>query len=372
MKVSDGTTTLDIEQKEEVLEVRLVSTQLKKSAIDLMPTSVEITEIDENWLLTYKLPSGTDKSFMTSILQATTRLDKLRLAGKLAVIAKLDGQFNIPFLHPENIFIVGAEAHIMHFGLDELVEPFALREEEYLARYKALILLIFNVNNSFESLVLGEHTSLESFTQEIQEITNIADLKSFINEELLFEEKEAKARLVTVDKKSYWFFKYFGMFAIVLLSIFGWVTYTYQSNGQKQEAIITAQLDFLTNNHAAVQTGLQNYTLGSLPKSARYILAMSAVNLSDLTTSQKQAVLNTISLKSDDNTLNYWGYTGRGDFTAALDLAKNLGDKQLTLFAYTNLYETTKLNMTMNGEQKQKLLDEYNKEIQALAKSLGH
>lgn len=100
-------------------------------------------------------------------------------------------------------------------------------------------------------------------------------------------------------------------------------------------------------------------------------MAASSVNLSDLNLNQKQSILNNLSTKSDDNTLNYWIYTGRGDFNQALDLAQNLGDDQLTLLAYSNLYDSTKLNATMNGDKKQQLLSEYSQKIEDLKKKLG-
>ena len=95
------------------------------------------------------------------------------------------------------------------------------------------------------------------------------------------------------------------------------------------------------------------------------------MNLADLTSAQKQTILNTLSIKTDDNTLNYWVNMGRGHFEEALNLAQNLGDDQLTLLAYTDLYQATKLNTKMAGEKKQKLLQEYTKQIEELTKKLG-
>ncbi|HBC90544.1 MAG TPA: type VII secretion protein EssB, partial [Lactococcus sp.] len=97
----------------------------------------------------------------------------------------------------------------------------------------------------------------------------------------------------------------------------------------------------------------------------------SSIHLADLSQTQKAAILNNISSTTDDNTLNYWIYQGRGEFEKSLNLAKNIGDDQLTLLAYTDLYQVTKLNSTMNGDEKQKKLEEYNKAIQELSKSLG-
>lgn len=101
------------------------------------------------------------------------------------------------------------------------------------------------------------------------------------------------------------------------------------------------------------------------------MLAASSVNLHDLTATQKQAILNTISEKSDDVTLNYWIEMGRGEFEQALDAAKNLGDDQLTLLAYTDLYQATKINTHMAGGKKQELLTQYTKAIDELTAKLS-
>ena len=51
-------------------------------------------------------------------------------------------------------------------------------------------------------------------------------------------------------------------------------------------------------------------------------------------------------------------------------LAQNLGDDQLILLAYTNLYQLTKLDSKMDGAEKQKLLADYTKEIENLQEKL--
>lgn len=370
MKLSDGTTTLEIERNKSDFQVRLLSTQFKKEGVSELPEGAMVKEEDETWLLSYSIPEKA-QSLATLIQKTKSRLDKLKLAQKLSNLSHLETKFNIPFLHPENILFDGNVFFVVHFGMQSLIAPMEMSSEEFLKAYKALIFNIFNPKNSFEALTTGETTTTDKLTESINSFESIPQIVDFINQETQKEETKVNQKVASVSKGRYRFFKYFGILAIVIALVLGWMTYSYYSNSQKQNAIITAQTDFLTNNYAQTQTDLQNYSLSALPKSARYILAVSSVNLSDLTMTQKQSILNNVSTKSDDNTLNYWVYTGRGDFNQALNLAQNLGDNQLTLLAYTNLYESTKLNTTMNGSKKQQLLDQYNKEIQTLTKSLG-
>ncbi|AYG00471.1 type VII secretion protein EssB [Lactococcus allomyrinae] len=370
MKVSNGSEHFELERSKNILQVRLTSTQFKEEALKELPDNVNVKEENESWVLSYSIPENS-KSLATAIQNTKSRLEKLKLAQKLSSLADLVNQFDIPFIHPENIMLEGETLFVVHFGLKGLIVPNKMTSIEFINSYKALIFNIFNSKSSFEAFIASTRSVNDKFTQTINDFNTISEITSFINQEVEKETVKVNQKLTNVSKGRYRFFKYFGIFAIILALVLGWFTYSYYSNNQKQNAVITAQTDFLTNNYAQTQTDLQSYSPNQLPKSARYILAVSSVNLSDLSMSQKQSILNNVSTKSDNNTLNYWVYTGRGDFNQALNLAQNLGDKQLTLLAYTNLYEATKLNTTMNGAKKQQLLDKYNKQIQELTKDLG-
>jgi type VII secretion protein EssB len=370
MKVSNGTTSFVVEREGALFQVKLESTQVKEAALQKISEKVSIQNENDEWVLSYPIPEAARS--LSSVIRGTkTRIEKFKLAQKLAALTELECQFKLPFLHPENIMLVKESLSVVHFGLKGLLAPEKMDEGEFLRLYKALLFNIFNPKLSFETLASGSIAMNDKFSQTLNEMANVEELTTFIDEELEKEVEKTERKLISVSKGRYHFFTYFGIAAIVLALILGWFTFSYSANSQMQNAIITAQTDFLTNNYAQTQTDLQHYSPAQLPKSARYVLAVSSVNLSDLTMAQKQAILNNISTKSDDNSLNYWVYTGRGDFNQALNLAQNLGDDQLTLLAYTNLYETTKLNSTMNGSKKQQLLDQYNKQIQSLSKSLG-
>lgn len=370
MKISNGNTSLEFERNKDFFQVRLESTQFKEVVLKELSDKVTVNEDNETWVLSYSVPEAA-KSLVSVARLAKTRLERLKLAQKLVTLSGLENQFKIPFLHPENILLMGETLFVVHSGLHQLLVPFDMTPVDFLKSYKALIFNIFNSKVPFESLVSGSLAMNDKFSQTINSFESTQEIAEFIDQELQKETEKINRNIAFVSKGRYRFFKYFGILAIILALVLGWFTYSYYSNSQKQNAIITAQTDFLTNNYAKTQTDLQDYSPSQLPKAARYILAVSSVNLSDLTMKQKQAILDNVSSKSDDNTLNYWVYSGRGDFNQALNLAQNLGDVQLTLLAYTNLYETTKLNTTMDGAKKQQLLDEYNKKIQELTKNLG-
>jgi len=369
MNVTDGHLTLDLEHEKGRLKVRLGKNELKAEALKSIPMTTKVTEEDESWLLSYEVPEQALSLTITS-QKLKSKLDRLALSQKLSTLSYQEGQFVIPFLHPENLFFDKGQLLIVHSGFEGVLAPSEGSDESFLNSVKALLLFVLNPKSNFEKVLTSEGGLSDKLSVQIQKAEDLDALKKVVDKAWEEENRRLQSHNAVVSKRQFRFFKYVGLVAIVVALVLGWFTYSSVKSNQKQNAIISAQTDFLTQNYAQTQSDLQNYKPDSLPKAARYVLAVSSVNLSNLNLTQKQAVLNNISTKSDDNTLNYWVYTGRSDFNNALNLAQNLGDNQLTLLAYTNLYETTKLNTSMDGAKKQQLLDDYNKKIQELTKTL--
>ena len=159
--------------------------------------------------------------------------------------------------------------------------------------------------------------------------------------------------------------------AVATLTL-GFFTYkSYSRDLPLKNAVIDSQAAFMATDYDKAIDILEPYGINRLPKSAKYVLATSFVKLDNLNSEQMEAVLNTITQSSDETILNYWIYLGRGDLEKALDVAQNIGDTQLILHAYTNLYEKVKADTKMSGSDKQKKLNEYEKEISKLSKELG-
>lgn len=374
MRLFDGRDILEFERAGTTVTVLLGGSQIRRGAIDVVRQHAVVQEDapeDYAAVLEYALPTDA-VTLRRAASDAKTRISKLRTAQKLSAVKALAGRFAVPFLHPENVVLTGAGVSVTHFGLVGIVTPMSFDEALFLKGYKALVLSIFHPRLSFEKLVDGSAVLGDRFSQRIASCETVDELASFIDAELAAEAARAARDLVSVPKSRYRLIAAVAAAAVVATAVLGWFTYTsYSLTQPKQEAIVTAQSHFLTSDYAQTLADLQDYSPADLPTSARYVLAVSAVKLTDLTGAQKQAVLDNISTKTDDNTLNYWIFLARGELEQALDRAKNVGDDQLTLLAYTDLYQATKLNTRMDGARKQKLLEEYAKNIEDLTARLG-
>ncbi|MBS7576413.1 MULTISPECIES: type VII secretion protein EssB [unclassified Enterococcus] len=370
MKLFNGEETLELVYDNQEIKVTISKNQYQAESLKVIQEYTDAEETENDLNLKYHLPEGAI-SFSNKVLSCRTRLEKLRLADKISQLAPLLEKYKIPFIHPENIYFDGEHLMVVHFGLQDILAPMKADNQLLLKNIKALILTIFNSKLGYEKLLDGSVALNDKFAQALIPLETPEQVFSFVNAVLTQEIQKTNQTQRFVPKKSYRFYRLGGILAIIIAIIsVGFLVYFSKTN-QRQTAIIDSQTSFLTNNYAKAQSTLKEYSPNSLPKSAKYVLAISSINLTDLTDTQKESILNNISIKSDDNTLDYWIYYGRGNFDKALNLAQNLGDDQLTLLAYADLYQATKLDDKMDGAKKQKLLADYKKQIDELTEKLG-
>lgn len=370
MKLYNGKDSLEFVKDGQQIQVTLAKTQYDKTAMSTIRNYLQVTETEDTLVVTYTLPDQATV-FTQETRLAKTRLERLQLAEKLSQLVDFTHRYQIPYLHPENLFLEGEHFLVLHSGLEGIVVPYAQDDTLFLDNLKALTLSLFLPKVSYDKILAGLSAFNDKFLQKMVQSETSASLFALIRQELVLEKEKVNATKRLVSKTVYQFYRFIALVSVIVAVTSGGFWYqTYRAN-QKQVAITTAQTSFMTTNYAKTQTDLEKYEPNALPNSAKYVLAVSSINLSDLTTTQKQAILNTVSIKSDDNTLDYWVYMGRGQFEKALNLAQNLGDDQLTLLTYTDLYQATKLNDKMDGAKKQKLLTDYSKQIEDLTKKLG-
>lgn len=104
---------------------------------------------------------------------------------------------------------------------------------------------------------------------------------------------------------------------------------------------------------------------------AQYVLAGSYVQLANLSNQQKQKFSAQLSPNSDNNLLMYWISDGQKDYTGELNYGKKINDNELILHAYQQLLGSVKDNGSINGEKKQKLLKNYQDEINKYQKKVN-
>ena len=338
--------------------------------LDVILRYVEARETESGLAIDYRLGDG-EISFREAVGRASTRLDRLSLAQKLVACVGYRSSFRVPVIHPDNVYLGGDLLRVVHCGLQGVLAPMVFDEARFLGSLQAMVLQIFRPKLAFEQILAGSRGLRDKFSTAVRQTTTTDELFGLIDAQLKAEQAEVSATRVSVPKRRYAWYRALGVLGLVVGLVAGVLAWRAESDNRLQSAVVASQASFIASDYAGAMGELEDYSAASLPASAKYVLAVSSINLDDLTATQKQAILNNISEKSDDVTLNYWIAIGRGEFDQALDFAQNLGDDQLTLLAYTDLYQATKLNAEMPGDKKQELLDEYAKAIDELTAKLA-
>lgn len=368
------TDKIEIKHSEEKVKVILSPNQFSRLKIDTIENYVDATvTLEDNGYLTllYQKPE-LSYSLKDLIAEDLSEVKRLELAQKMESISFSEHNFKIPFIHPKNIFLQGSVVKILYFGLEGIMEPIPYTSETFLMTYKALIVSILRPKLDFELLVNGIAAISDSLVQDIVACESYDDVVKYIHEAYDKAYQEEKKKKIAVSKLTWRILSIgIGIFSLATITLGVVAAYYHFWSNPIQKATINAQSHFINKQYDSVADDLQGVTVNRLSKEAKFVLASAYVRLDNLSEEQKSSVLNTITPSSEDNLLDYWIYLGKGDYKKSLDLAQNIGDDQLTLHAYTNLYEQTREDKNMNGAEKQKKLGEYRKEIEELSKKLG-
>ena len=368
------TDKIEIKHSEEKVKVILSPNQFSRLKIDTIENYVDATvTLEDNGYLTllYKKPE-LSYSLKDLIAEDLSEVKRLELAQKMESISFSEHNFKIPFIHPKNIFLQGSVVKILYFGLEGIMEPIPYTSETFLMTYKALIVSILRPKLDFELLVNGIAAISDSLVQDIVACESYDDVIKYIHEAYDKAYQEEKKKKIAVSKLTWRILSIgIGIFSVATITLGVVAAYYHFWSNPIQKATINAQSHFINKQYDSVADDLQGVAVNRLSKEAKFVLASAYVRLDNLSEEQKSSVLNTITPSSEDNLLDYWIYLGKGDYKKSLDLAQNIGDDQLTLHAYTNLYEQTREDKNMNGAEKQKKLGEYRKEIEELSKKLG-
>lgn len=378
--ISDGKLELEFKQNKSELKVTLGAdkyrlTELAEYKLFLsgdehyLPGKV-LKANEDQLTLSYQLP---EKALaLTEYVKRFDRAAVLRLLPQLYWVIDEQAGLLQPFIVPENLFVIGQRIVVAHRGFKSSVAPFKETAELRVKQFRALVLYLLEPKQDYAKLVNGAGALRHTFAQQLAKATTITALESLVDQQVMTQEQVAQKTLVTVKKTKFQMLKWIaGIGSVISVILLGvtlfWGFYTVP----KAEHIVTAQARFLNDNYADTTKELARYSPEHLPQSARYVLAVSYIQLDTLSSQQKKAVLKNISQNSNSNQLNYWIQIGRGQYTEALSLAKNIGDDEYILHAYTKLYTATKNNTTMDGAKKQAELSKYRKQINEYLKKLG-
>ena len=232
MKLFNGEETLEFEKEKQTVFVKLEKTQVQLSELEEINQYVSTEQTEQGVQLRYGLQEGL-MPFPQACAQAKTQLEKLELATLLSPFQEFKGEYQIPFIHPENIYFEGEKLKIIHFGLKNLVTPQAENPALFLKEVKALVLSIFQSKVSYEKCLEGLPSLKDTFSTGILEAENLEELFVFLNGELVKEKTKITQSKRLVSRRSFVAVRVFGVLAFDFALIMGFLYYQYNTSNYK-------------------------------------------------------------------------------------------------------------------------------------------
>lgn len=294
--------------------------------------------------------------------------ERLMAAQQLLRLGDYQQQQVIPYLTPANIFLANSDLRVAHRGIESVMAPDQVDAQEYFARLRALVIVTLRPNLDFEAVITGAAASDNKLTKKLAAADSVAALRKVLTQATA-EASEGKA---IVPSSRYQGFKWSAIVAGVLtVALAAVLVYQLGFAVPRQQRMVAALGDFAGGNYQGTTRVLSQDDPRKLTASTQYALAVSYVRQDNLSTKQQNTITNALSPKTTTNTLLYWTYLGRGQFNQALNLAKNVGDNQMILYAYSKLYDATEADNTLSGAKKQHLLNSYQRNIKSYKKKIG-
>lgn len=330
----------------------------------LMDTAIHWEE--DAVTFTYHLPK---ERLTFDELKAASQEEKLRAMANMAAVEQL---LDLPltfFIHPENIlFDYNLLPKIAYRGLAGKMPPKVTNYALLLRQYKSLIITLFEKNQDFTKLYEGqlEIKKGSEFIQTIIKKESFEEIRQYLVENYALTAERTKKTTKKVSKAKFQVMKQLSIWmtilAVVLVIPLAYLLFFRLPFLDRMQNTDTA---FLKNDYEAVITTLEPVKTTSIPFTQKYELAYSFVQGEPLQEQQKKVILNNVTLRSDENYLDYWIENGRGNLDEALDVAKNLEDSDLILYGITQKIEQVRKDTKINGTEKEetinKLEEDYKK-----------
>ncbi|WLR60968.1 type VII secretion protein EssB [Guptibacillus hwajinpoensis] len=267
---------------------------------------------------------------------------------------------------PDNLVLdQGLTPHFLHFGVKESLPPYEEDPERILDETRATVAAMMNPEQSFEEyLHYSDTLTLSSELKQVLQAKTLHELQPIIHSQIEHLHKK-ESEFIKVNKKKWKTSRYFLLgVSICLLPALLYSLYSLFLLQPKQENIVQAQENFLTNEYSEVVNSLQSYDIDDIPKVTQYQLALSYIINESLTDKQKESVRNTISLQSDPRYYEYWIHIGRGEAEQALEIARYLEDRDLLMYGILKRKEQVKADSDLESEKKQQMINELEQEFE--------
>lgn len=357
-----------------IQSVRLadIQTQNQKEVDFITAPSPLLIDVHMEWTedtmyLESSLPMGTKDFYW---LKKQTNSQKISFLYQLIQLKQFIDLPIAPTLHPNNLVIdYKLNPLFLYRGFKGLMPNCTFVEADIVRFIKYLAATLYT-KYTFEDIEGGMyHDAIvkNKFLKEMDSITTLESLESFFSTvyEKAIQEENLNKRLV--NRKFYMMWKqcaiWFGVILILTLLPLGYFTF---EKVPEDQHFLEADKAFIIQKYDQTIQALDHIKLEKLPQTQRYELAYSYVESKGFDDEQKQHIMQNLTLKSDQNYLDFWIEDGRGNLDKALSIAKKLEDSNLIQYALLEKMDAVRNDPKMKDAKREQTLTKLNEEYKQL------
>lgn len=271
-------------------------------------------------------------------------------------------------IRPENLYYDMYDKVFVMFR-DVRDTDYVYEKSSCLEEYKALIGCTLSAKYSFDDYLQGGMKLLKKDKFLVQ-IAEAEDWESVMNvlqtetERLIVYNREKR---MEVNRSSYKFNKRMMIFSFFISGIFI-IVCSYYALWIKpyDEGVIQANHCYLDMNYTEVIDSLGKIKLSRLDNYEKYILAISYIKCENLTDEQKTNILAAVEIHGNEKILDYWIQIGRMNVKDAENIAQQISDNQLLVYAYLKERYILEADTALSGEEKTAQLKDLDDKIKTL------
>lgn len=269
-------------------------------------------------------------------------------------------------ISPENVIYDDAmQVYFLHYGVENSVPPYIQEERRLFQEVRALCCAAIEPKFDFlHYLNYSATTAIPPRAKKMMACESYQELLEAISE--MIQNYHTYEKTITqIPVKRWKTMKYsFIAVSVLLVPLLVYVIYSFTFSLPKYKAYIASQEHFLNSEYSDVVDQLEPYDVEKMPYVTKYMLSLSYVTSEQLDETQRDNVLKTITLQTDERYFLFWIYIGRGEPEEALKIARELEDTDLTIFALLNLEENVKNDSSLDDEEKEDKLNNIEQEIE--------
>lgn len=271
---------------------------------------------------------------------------------------------------PENIVHnAGMKPFFIHYGVIDGLPPAEQDPNRVWLETKASVAAAVDGSKTFDEYIkYADALNLNATESAILSAADPQELKAYCQGQIEWLDQQEKLYIQMPKKKwKTWQMTTFAL-GIILIPAFIFMFHYFIYKKPMNEAYLASHQQFLNHRYSEVVTVLEPQSVKKMPYVVLYEAAYAYVTNERLDEEQKRNVLANITLQTDADYLKYWIYIGRAEAEKAVDLARSMEDGELLVYGLLKRREEIQAEKDLTGEEKQRLLEEIDHEVEEYEK----